>query len=277
MVRLGQNFLADPNLLEAIVTDAALDSSDVVLEVGGGEGALTERLAGRVRHLHVIELDERLREPLGRIAADHPSVGIFWADAMRFDLSSLEPAPTAMVANLPYSVATPLILRTIADLPSIGRWTVMVQREIAERLRARPGSRSYGSPSVMVQLSCEVRMLRAVDPAVFTPRPRVDSAVLSLRRRDGRTISPDLAQLIRDAFAHRRKALPKSLELAVRRREAEAEQRGLPAPRPRSAEIRHGCKEALAELGLPDGIRAEMLTPDQHLALAGAIGQEEPR
>ena len=157
-----------------------------MLEVGGGEGALTERLAERVAHLHVVELDERLREPLGRIAAAHPDGRdrLGGRDAGR--PRGARPAPTAMVANLPYSVATPLILRTIAELPTLGRWTVMVQREIAERLRARPGSRSYGSPSVLVQLACEVRMLRAVDPAVFNPRPRVDSAVLALRRRGRR-------------------------------------------------------------------------------------------
>jgi 16S rRNA (adenine1518-N6/adenine1519-N6)-dimethyltransferase len=271
LVRLGQNFLADPNLLEAIVTDAALDPADVVLEVGGGEGVLTERLAERVSHLHVIELDQRLREPLERIAGEHKSVEIHWADAMKFDIAELSPPPTAIVANLPYSVATPLILRTIAELPTVGRWTVMVQREIAERLRARPGSRAYGSPSVMVQLSCDVRMLRAVDPAVFTPRPRVDSAVLSLRRRGTRQVSPEAAMLIRDTFAHRRKALPKSLELAARRREGEAAQQGLPPPRPRSREVRHDCREALAKLGLPAEIRAEMLTPEQHLALAEAL------
>lgn len=276
MVRLGQNFLADPNLLEAIVADAALDPGDVVLEVGGGEGVLTERLAEGVARVHLIEIDEGLRPPLEAVAAAHPNVSILWADAMKADLAALDPAPTAMVANLPYSVATPLILRTIAELPSIGRWTVMVQREIAERLRARPGSRSYGSPSVMVQLSCDVRMLRAVDPAVFTPRPRVDSAVLALRRRGTRRISADVAQLIRDSFAHRRKALPKSMELAVRRREAEAEKLGRPAPRPRSAEVRHLSREALRALGLPEGIRAEMLAPEQHLALAEAIAGEEP-
>ena len=182
MVRLGQNFLADPNLLEAIVADAALDPGDVVLEVGGGEGVLTERLAAKAGTVQVIELDERLREPLERVAAEHEGVTIVWGDAMKVDLSGLDPAPTAMVANLPYSVATPLILRTIAELPSLERWTVMVQREIAERLRARSGSRSYGSPSVLVQLACEVKMLRTVDPAVFNPRPRVESAVLALRR-----------------------------------------------------------------------------------------------
>jgi len=267
IARLGQNFLADPNLLEAIVTDAALARADVVLEVGGGEGALTERLAARVGRLHVVELDERLREPLERLASAHPGVAIVWGDAMRVDLAALDPAPTAMVANLPYSVATPLILRTIAELPALDRWTVMVQREIAERLRARPGTRAYGSPSVLVQLACEVRMLRAVDPAVFTPRPRVDSAVLSLRRRAAAVPEP-VAQLVRDAFAHRRKALPRSLELAARRREQEAERAGLPAPRPRSREVRQQAREALAAAGQPEGIRAEMLTPEQHLAVA---------
>jgi 16S rRNA (adenine1518-N6/adenine1519-N6)-dimethyltransferase len=269
-VRLGQNFLADPNLLEAIVADAALDPADVVLEVGGGEGVLTERLAERAARVHVVELDELLREPLEAIAAAHEGVEIVWADAMKVDLGALDPAPNAMVANLPYSVATPVILRTIAELPTIERWTVMVQREIAERLRARPGSRSYGSPTVLVQLACEVRMLRAVDPAVFKPRPRVDSAVLALRRRAPAPPEP-IRELIRDAFAHRRKAIPKSLELAARRREAEAERAGLPAPRPRSREVRHACREALGRLGLPAEIRAEMLTPEQHLKLAEEI------
>ncbi len=272
MVRLGQNFLADPNLLEAIVADAALEPDDVVLEVGGGEGVLTERLAARASRVHVIELDERLREPLGRIEAEAESISITWGDAMNVDLGALDPAPTAMVANLPYSVATPVILRTIFELPSINRWTVMVQREIAERLRARPGSRSYGAPSVQVQLCCEVRMLRTVDPAVFTPRPRVESAVLAMRRRTGVTMPSERErELIRDCFAHRRKAIPRSLELATKRREGEAERAGLPAPRPRSREIRHMSREAIVRLGLPPEVRAEMLTPPQHAELAAAL------
>ncbi|MCB0866961.1 MAG: ribosomal RNA small subunit methyltransferase A [Solirubrobacterales bacterium] len=271
MVRLGQNFLADPNLLEAIVADAALDADDVVLEVGGGEGVLTRRLAERVARVHLIEIDERLRPALDPIEAGHAGLEIVWGDAMEVDLGALTPPPTAMVANLPYSVATPVLLRTITELPSVRRWTVMVQREIAERLRARPGTRMYGSPSVLVQLACEVRMLRTVDPAVFKPRPRVESAVLSLRRR-AEAPPERYRQLIRDAFAHRRKALPKSMELAVKRREAEAERAGLPPPRPRSAEVRHACREALVRLGLPADARAEMLTPPQHLALAEAIG-----
>jgi 16S rRNA (adenine1518-N6/adenine1519-N6)-dimethyltransferase len=166
VVRLGQNFLADPNLLDAIVRDAALDPADVVLEVGAGEGVLTERLAAVAAHIHAIELDRGLEGALAPLAA-RPNVDLHWTDAMRVDFAALDPAPTAVVANLPYAVATPVLLRTIEELPSVRRWTVMVQREIADRLRAAPGSRTYGSPSVVAQLACEVELVRKVDPAVF--------------------------------------------------------------------------------------------------------------
>ena len=280
LVRLGQNFLADPNLLEAIVTDAALDPEDVVLEVGGGEGALTERLAGRVARLHVIELDESLREPLGRIADAHPAVEIVWADAMRFDLGSLDPAPTAMVANLPYSVATPLILRTIAELPTLGRWTVMVQREIAERLRARPGSRSYGSPSVHRPVE-----LRGADAAGGRPG-RVQPAAAG--RLGGPGAAAPGSRLISPAV---RAADPGRVRPSAQGA-AEVARAGRPASRGRGrAAGAAGAAAALArrsgtaagrrsaQLGLPDGIRAEMLTPEQHLALAEAIAwsRREPR
>jgi 16S rRNA (adenine1518-N6/adenine1519-N6)-dimethyltransferase len=250
MVRLGQNFLADPNLLEAIVRDAELAPDDVVLEVGAGEGVLSKRLAAAAAHLHTVEIDRGLEQALAPIAA-LPNVDLHWGDAMKLDLSGFEPAPTAMVANLPYSVATPLILRTIDDLPSLQRWTVMVQREIADRLRAGPGSRVYGSPSAVAQLSCDVFMLRAVDPAVFKPRPRVDSAILRLRRT-GPGADTATRELIRAAFAHRRKSLARSLEHA----------------RPGSLRPARG---ALAELGLPADARAESLSPQQFAALSAKL------
>lgn len=276
MVRLGQNFLADRNLLDAILADAALEPDDVVLEVGGGEGVLTERLAESVQAVHLIELDQGLRPHLEPLEERYECLRIVWADAMKADLAALDPAPTAMVANLPYSIATPLLLRTIAELPTLRRWTVMVQREIAERLRARPGSRAYGSPSVIVQLACDVRMLRSVDPAVFTPRPRVESALLALTRRGGAEQGPTVseAQLIRDSFAHRRKTIPRSLELAGRRREREALDAGAPVPRPRPAELRHRAREELRRLGMPDDARAEMLPPPIHLELARRLGSD---
>lgn len=250
MVRLGQNFLSDPNLLDAIVRDAELSAEDVVLEVGAGEGVLTERLADAAGRVQVVEIDRRLERALAPVAA-RENVSLHWGDAMELDLAGLDPAPTAVVSNLPYAVATPVILRTVEQLPSVSRWTVMVQREIADRLRAAPGSRTYGSPSVVVQLACEVKLLRKVDPAVFRPRPRVDSAILGLRRT-GSGADEATRKLVRAAFAHRRKSLARSLEhlqpgsLAVARR-------------------------SLEELGLAPDARAEALSPEDFAALSAKL------
>lgn len=272
MVRLGQNFLADPNLLDAILRDAELGPDDVVLEVGAGEGVLTERLASpRFRRslspdsgdkeqrnglgggfVHAVEIDRGLEGALAGVAA-LPNVELHWGDAMKLDLGALRPSPTAMVANLPYAIATPLLLRTIEELPGLRRWTVMVQREIADRLRAAPGCRTYGSPSVQVQLACEARLLRKVDPAVFRPRPRVESAILGLRRI-GPGADAATRDLIRAAFAHRRKSLARSLDLS---------HPGYLAP----------TRAALLSLGLPEDARAEQLTPSQFQALAEGLSQ----
>jgi 16S rRNA (adenine1518-N6/adenine1519-N6)-dimethyltransferase len=252
MVRLGQNFLSDPNLLDAIVRDAQLNEDDVVLEVGAGEGVLTKRLAEAAGHVHSIEIDRRLEPVLASLAA-RPGLDLHWGDAMELDLGSLEPAPTAVVSNLPYAVATPVLLRTVTELPSVRRWTVMVQREIADRLRAAPGSRTYGSPSVVVQLACEVKLLRTVDPAVFRPRPRVESAILGLRRI-GTGADPATRELVRAAFAHRRKSLARSLEHV----------------RPGSLAA---TRQALEELGLAADARAEQLSPGDFRALAESLSR----
>lgn len=266
--RLGQHFLADSNLLDAIVRDAGLGAKDVVLEVGGGEGALSERLAPVVAHLHVIELDERMRGDLEPLAARYPNLALHWGDAMRVELASLRPPPVVMVANLPYSIATPVLLRSIEELPSLTSWTVMVQREIADRLRAAAGSRVYGAPSAIVQLACEVELIRGVDRAVFTPRPRVDSALLRLRRRGPSPPAP-VRRLIRAAFAHRRKSLARSLELAAEWPTDEPpapSETGGPGLSPRERRAR--AREVLVELGHPPGARAESLEPGELAALA---------
>ncbi len=250
MVRLGQNFLSDPNLLDAIVRDAGLAAEDVVLEVGAGEGVLSERLATVARHLHVIEIDRGLAPALASLAT-RGNVDLHWGDAMKLDLADLDPAPTAVVSNLPYAVATPVILRTIEQLPSVERWTVMVQREIADRLRAAPGNRTYGSPSAVVQLACEVKLLRTVDPAVFRPRPRVESAILALRRT-GPGADEATRELIRAAFAHRRKSLARSVEHLS----------------PGSLEA---VRRALEELDLAVDSRAEALSPEDFAALSAKL------
>jgi 16S rRNA (adenine1518-N6/adenine1519-N6)-dimethyltransferase len=252
-VPLGQNFLADTNLLDAIVREASLDPEDVVLEVGGGEGPLTERLAPAVAVVHVIELDERLRAGLEELAAREPGIRLIFGDAMDVDLGALDPLPTAMVSNLPYSIATPLLLRTIAQLSSLNRWTVMVQREIADRLAARPRTKAYGSPSVLVQLACRVEMLRAVDPAVFRPRPRVESALVRLERT-GPWPGEAVARLVRGAFAHRRKALARSVGIS-------------------GVASRERTLEALRAAGVPAAARAEELTPEDFAAVARELGR----
>jgi 16S rRNA (adenine1518-N6/adenine1519-N6)-dimethyltransferase len=254
VVRLGQNFLADPNLLDAIVRDAAVGPEDVVLEVGAGEGVLTERLAAVAAHLHTVEIDRGLEPALAEVAG-LPNVTLHWGDAVRLDFSAFDPAPDVMVANLPYSVATPVILKTIEELPTLRTWTVMVQLEIAERLRAAPGNRTYGSPSAVAQLACEVELIRKVDPAVFKPRPRVASAILRLRRV-GPGADAATRDLVRAAFAHRRKTLARSLELVGLR--------GVPAPRTTA-------RAGLAELGLREDARAESLTPAQFAALSAIL------
>ena len=250
MVRLGQNFLADTNLLEAIVRDAELAPDDVVLEVGAGEGPLTERLAAVAAHVHAIEIDPRLEPALAHVAA-LSNVDLYWGDALRLDLTGLDPAPTAVVSNLPYSIATPLILRTIEELPSVRCWTAMVQREIAERLSARPGGREYGVPSVLAQLACETKVLRSVNPSVFRPPPRVGSAVIGLRRT-GPGADADTRSLVRAAFAHRRKTLIRSLEHA----------------RPGTIDE---ARAALSAAGLRPESRAEDLTPKELADLAKAL------
>jgi 16S rRNA (adenine1518-N6/adenine1519-N6)-dimethyltransferase len=250
MVRLGQNFLADTNLLDAIVRDAQLEPDDVVLEVGAGEGPLTERLAAAASHVHAIELDRNLAPALHEVTA-LPNVDVHWGDALRLDLGALDPAPSTIVSNLPYSIATPLIIRTIEELPSVHSWTVMVQREIAARLGAEPGGREYGAPSVLVQLACETRTLRAVNPSVFKPPPRVGSAVIGLRRT-GRGADADTRDLVRAAFAHRRKTLARSLAHA----------------RPG---IQEGTREALAEQGLRPEVRPEDVAPEEFAELARSL------
>lgn len=250
-MRLGQNFLRDPNLLDAIVRDAAVDEGESVLEVGVGEGPLTERLAAVAGTVHAIELDRALETKLTEIAA-LPNVDLIFGDALEVDLSELDPPPTAMVANLPYSVAVPVIIRTVLELPRLRHWTVMVQREIAERLAAGPGNREYGSPSAIIQRSATVRLVRKVGREVFSPRPRVDSAVIAIERT-GPPPDPSYIALVRAGFAHRRKALARSVETA----------------RPGTLDL---VREALDAEGLDESVRAEALSPEEFGRLADRIG-----
>jgi 16S rRNA (adenine1518-N6/adenine1519-N6)-dimethyltransferase len=276
---LGQNFLIDSNILGVIDRAAALGRQDVVLEVGGGLGVLSEYIAERVAHVHVVEIDVRLREALRDATDPHANVTLHWADAMTLDLDGLRPVPDKVVANLPYGVAASVLLRSIEELPSVHSWVAMVQREVGERLAAGPvggrraglhkGGRSgskksaYGVPSVLAQLACDVQVLRAIPRAVFYPVPNVDSVLIGMRRREGpgNDVSPALRALVAGAFAHRRKTLARSLTLAG----------GESSSQPRHSHLpqlsRQQLREALVRLGHPPDVRAERLSPEDFRAL----------
>ena len=248
---LGQNFLIDDNVLGVIGRAAELDAGDVVLEVGGGLGVLSEYLAPRVAHLHVVEVDASL-EPALRDALDpHPNTTLHVADAVRLDLTVLRPPPDKVVANLPYGVAATVILRAVAELPRVALIVAMVQREVGERLAAAPGSKTYGATSVLAQVACGVRVERRVPASVFHPAPRVESAIVVLRRTSPPAPAA-VTDLVHAAFAHRRKALAGSLALA-------------PGAAPG---VRDRARAALEAMGHPADVRAERLAPAEFLELA---------
>lgn len=254
---LGQNFLADPNILGVIERLASPSPEDVVLEVGGGLGVLSQRLAPAVGHLHVVEVDGRLVKGLTAALVRFDNVSVHVADALVVDLAALAPAPSKMVANLPYGVAATVILRTIGELPSLREWVVMVQREVGERFAAGPGSRAYGVPSVLAQLACQVKILRPVSRTVFRPVPNVDSVLLGLRRlRPG--AEAGLSAVVHGAFAHRRKALAGSLALVG-------------GPLAAGGDLRERARAALVELGHPADERAERLSPEEFRELAARL------
>jgi len=248
---LGQNFLIDDNILGVVGRLAELARDDVVLEVGGGLGVLSEYLAAHVARVHVVEVDRSLAPALEEALAPFPGATLHLADALDLDLGALDPPPGKVVANLPYGVAATVILKSIEELPHATLWVAMVQREVGERLAAKPGSKAYGVTSVLAQLACEVRVERRVPRTVFHPVPRVDSVLVTLRRV-GPAPSPEVARFVHAAFAHRRKALGGSLALA-------------PGASP---DVRDRARAALERMGHPPDARAERLSPPELAALA---------
>jgi 16S rRNA (adenine1518-N6/adenine1519-N6)-dimethyltransferase len=212
---------------------------------------LTRYLADRTSHVHAVELDRSLAPRLADVDA-RPNVDLHFGDALKLDLAALEPAPTKLVANLPSNVAPPLVVESLDGLPTVERWCVMVQREVADRFFAVPSTKAYGAVSVLVQLVTERVGFHPVSRAVFRPRPNVDSALVAFARRG---LPPDYSrvkQVVEAAFAHRRKTLPNSLELA-----------GLGD--------RDLAGAALERIGREPGIRAEALPPQAFVALAHAL------
>ena len=245
---LGQHFLVDENILGVIERLSDLGSRDVVLEIGPGLGILTRRLAERARLVHSIELDRSFEPELRAALGAYSNVRLIWGDALRLAIDQLEPEPNKLVANLPYNVATPLVVESLEHAPSLRRWCVMVQREVADRFFAEPRTKAYGAVSVLVQLSARKVGFHAVSPSVFRPPPRVHSALVAFERDVVAPIS-DVRPTVEAAFAHRRKTAANSIGLS-----------GL-APRTRVA-------EALNAMGHPVNARAEELEPREFVHLA---------
>ena len=242
----GQHFLRDPNILGVIGRLAELGPDDVVLEIGPGEGVLTRYLAEHVARVHAVEIDRALEPALGDLP---DNVDVVFGDALDVELPQ---DATKLVANLPYNVATPVIVESLDGLPNVCLWCVMVQREVAERFFASPRTKDYGAVSVLVQLGAERTGFHAVSRTVFRPPPNVDSALVAFRRKELPSGFARLKQVVTAAFAHRRKTLPNSLALA-----------GLAS--------REQAAAALAAIGHLPETRAEELAPAEFVALAEAL------
>ena len=247
--QLGQHFLVDENILGVIERLAELRADDHVLEIGPGLGVLTRFLAERVAHVDAVELDRSLEPHLSDLPEN---VALHFGDALELDLAATAPTATKVVANLPYNVATPILVESLDGLPEIGLWCVMVQREVADRLFAEPATKAYGAVSVVVQLATRRTGFHPVSRVVFRPRPNVDSALVAFRRTELPHNFARVKRLVVAAFAHRRKTLANSLELT-------------------GVASRQRAVEALATIGRPPDVRAEALAPPEFPALAEAI------
>ncbi len=268
--RLGQNFLVDPEAMRFVAGAAELTPDDVVLEPGPGTGALTALLAERAGAVVAVELDARLFELVRRRLAERTNVSVLHADilgpgddiadeARRAVAAAMKNGPAArfkVVSNLPYGPSTAFIAAALSGRPTPAEMIVMVQREVAARLCAGPGSPDYGYLSVLVQLTACPQMLRRLSPKAFWPQPEIDSAIVRLIPRPERPSPPEMARLLRVAggvFRHRRKQLLSALVTS-----------GLTPARPEA-------QAALERAGIAPAARAETLTPQEFILLARAL------
>ena len=250
--RLGQHFLIDDNLVRTALRLARVSSADVAVEVGPGLGVLTAALANACEYVHAIEIDRRLEAALTRTLEVYSNVGVYWEDAVRMDLGALAPAATVFVSNLPYNVATPLVMESIGGIPTLQRWCVMVQREVADRFFAAPGSDAYGAVSALLSLACRETGHHPVSRAVFAPPPRVDSMLVGFERApDWPRFAPEwawISKVVHGGFAQRRKTLANALRNTGVADRAPVERFLEAAGRSPSARAEELAPEELAEL-----------------------------
>ena len=245
--RFGQHFLKDPNTARIVASGVIED--DVVLEVGPGRGFLTAFLADRAGLVHAVELDPDVLPSLREAVGERDNVRIHEGDALRFDYSGLEPAPNKLAANLPYNIASPLVLRLLEEVETLRTLRFMVQLEVARRMATERGSKDYAAYAVLAQLLARVSISHRVPPTVFDPPPRVHSAVVEMERREPLNDYQGIKRVVLSAFRSRRKRLVNNLPEPARG----------PAPR------------VLESLGYGPNARAEELAPEDFAALYASL------
>ena len=260
--KYGQNFLVDSSILDKIVAAAELTKDDCVLEIGPGIGTLTQRLAEEAGEVVAVEIDRELIPILAETLADYDNVTVLNEDILKTDISGIAEAhggrPLKVVANLPYYITTPIIMALLEKHAPIKSVTVMVQKEVAERMRVGPGSKEYGALSLAVQYYAKPEVITNVPAACFMPRPNVDSTVIRLTRYEEPPVAVRdedwLFAVIRASFNQRRKTLANGL--------ANAGNIGL---------NRRQVETALAALGLPAAVRGETLTLERFAELSDRL------
>lgn len=262
--KYGQNFLIDGNVLDRIVQGAGVTKEDAVLEIGPGIGTMTQYLAESAGKVLAVEIDDKLIPILEDTLSPYDNVRIIHQDVLKVDVKALaeeenEGRPFKVVANLPYYITTPIIMGLFEKKAPVESMTVMVQKEVAQRMQAGPGTKDYGMLSLAVQYYVEPEIVLEVSPNCFMPRPGVGSAVIHLRRREQPPVQAEEEQMfgiIRAAFNQRRKTLVNSLknaaELSYSREEVE---------------------EALEQMELPVAVRGEALTLEQFAKLSNLLGR----
>ena len=258
--KFGQNFLIDPHVLDKIITAAGIGPEDCVLEIGPGIGTMTQYLAEHARQVIAVEIDANLIPILGETLKDYSNVTVINDDILKVDINRLVDEhnggkPIKVVANLPYYITTPIIMGLFESGVPIDNITVMVQKEVADRMQVGPGSKDYGALSLAVQYYASPYIVANVPPNCFIPRPNVGSAVIRLTRYKEppvRVTDPArMFRLIRASFNQRRKTLQNGLNNS-----------------PELAYTKENIAEAIAGLGLPASVRGEALTLEQFAALA---------
>lgn len=265
---LGQNFLTDINILKNIVSAAQVGPADDVIEIGPGIGALTEQLAKKAHQVLALEIDERLLPVLGDTLAPYPNVRVVHQDILKANLNELIAQnfdgqhQIKIVANLPYYITTPIIMHLLESGIKFAEIVVMMQKEVADRLAAKPGSKDYGSLSIAVQYQMDAKTAFIVPKTVFIPQPKVDSAIVALSQRETPKYQVQDYQhfnkLIKGCFAHRRKSLWNNLQALYGK----------------SPEQKAKLQAILAEIGIEPSVRAERLTIEEFILMSDALKKQ---